>query len=154
MRQGRVLMCFVMTAMAIGCAGQGKVADGGSVELAYPAEAPRGEALDILIVQHPREIEIVNRTAAVYEHVHLWLNQQYGAGLRRIKIGTEERYSLRGLKKYLGEVYSLKHFINEHGEHVPMATFLAPDRAAEIVSAELFDPATGLRHVLTVRQGQ
>jgi len=136
-----VLTCLIVAVSAVGCAGVKPVDRSGPALLVYPKDAARGETLDIVVVQHSKHIAVVNLTAHRYEHVQLWLNQQYGAEIKQIKIGTDNRYSLL-------------RFINEHGEHVPVAQFLAPDLAAEIVSAELLDPATGMRHVLTVRQGK
>jgi hypothetical protein len=70
--------------------------------------------------------------------VHLWLNQQYVARIDRIAIGANNRFSL-------------KRFVNRHGEGFPTAEFLAPDEARPVVSAELYDPETKRRHRLNVR---
>jgi len=107
--------------------------------LVYPKDAPRGPVFQMVVVPEAEHVQLVNLTPRRHQNVQLWLNQQYGAPIQQINIGADNRYSLR-------------RFINEHGEHVPLAGFLAPDRAAQIVSAEIFDPQTGQRHVLTVRQ--
>lgn len=108
-------------------------------KLRYPAEAPLGEDLDILVVQEGRWLRLVNRLPQRFEKMQLWLNRQYVGQVEKIEIGTENLLELR-------------RFINEYGEAYPAGGFLQPDKAFPVVMAELYDPQTGQRHRLLVRR--
>lgn len=124
--------------------------------LAYPAEAPAGLDLDIIIVQDGNTITLTNRTPHMFENVQVWLNQDYASVIEKIDIGPGNRYKLN-------------HFINEHGEAFPVGGLLTPDRSRTLVLVELYNPraqgesdaneepdpsdphAAGVRHRLIVR---
>lgn len=108
-------------------------------QLVYPADAALGNDLDIVLVRNGRHIELVNRTATVPGPAELWLNQQYVGAINSVAIGR-------------GNQFDLIKFINEHGEAYPVGAVLQPDKSFPIVLAELFDPKTGLRHRLLVRE--
>lgn len=108
--------------------------------LVYPAESDRGQDLDVLVVRNNDNISMVNRTPRVYHNVEIWLNQQYVNIVPRLQIGKDSSTSL-----------SLSTFINRHGEVYPVGGILTPDKNQPLIMAELFDPATGLRHHLLVQ---
>ncbi|MEM7624419.1 MAG: hypothetical protein AAF333_02200 [Planctomycetota bacterium] len=103
--------------------------------LVYPAEAEYGPDLDIVVRRQGELVNFINRTARPYRDVRIWLNQQYVRELAEIDIGPNNDFLL-------------SRWTNEYREGFPVATVLVPDAAAPIVSAELMDPATGLRHRL------
>ncbi|MEX0655369.1 MAG: hypothetical protein WD534_05740 [Phycisphaeraceae bacterium] len=105
--------------------------------LPYPDDAERAPDRDILVQRDGGQIRIINRSAQPFDNVQLWVNRQYVAELDRIDIGTDNRVSLRGL-------------VNRFQEAFPTAGPLTPDRTEPVTSAELYDPATGQRHRLTV----
>ena len=107
-------------------------------QLRYPRQAPIGDDWDIIVLRDGRSIELVNRTARSYSDLHLWLNRRYVAPVESIRIGSGNRKQL-----------SL--FVDRHRESFPIGALLAPDKARPLVSADLFDQTTGLRHRLVVR---
>lgn len=106
----------------------------------YPMDAPYGEDLDVLVVRSNAEVRLVNRTAKSYRGMVLWLNQQYAAQAGSVTIGTDN-------------LLTLTDFINRHREPYPVGTFLNPDQTAPLVLAELYNPASGVKHRLLVRPG-
>jgi hypothetical protein len=106
-------------------------------QLAYPAAAKLGADLDVLVVHRGNRILLANRTTHQYEGVQLWLNRQYVAEPAPIPVGPGHRLDLRG-------------FVNRYGETYPVGKVLSPDKSFPVVLAELYDPATGLRHRMTV----
>jgi hypothetical protein len=104
----------------------------------YPKAAPLGDDLDILIIRHGWDIQLVNRTPRSYRDVQLWLNQQYVGDVNRIQIGAQNSVPLSD-------------FVNSHREAYPVGGFLDPDRGYPLVLAELFTPTDGKRHRLLVR---
>lgn len=106
----------------------------------YPMDAPYGENLHILVVRSNADIRLVNRTAKSYRGMVLWLNQQYAGQAGSVAIGTDN-------------LLTLTDFINRHREPYPVGTFLNPDQTAPLVLAELFNPASGVKHRLIVRPG-
>jgi len=107
-------------------------------EIPYPADAERGEDYDIIVEQDGGQLHIANRSARRFDNVQLWLNQQYVGVIGDMPIGTGSRYSLR-------------EFVNTHGEAYPAGTFLAPDKAFPLTLAEIYDPEAGTRHRLIAR---
>jgi hypothetical protein len=107
-------------------------------QLVYPKDAPLGADLDIVIVRHGSEIQLVNRTARATPAGAIWLNQQYVGLSQGLRIGTENTMDL------------IK-FINEHGEAYPVGAVFQPEKSYPLVLAELFDPNTAQRHRLLVR---
>lgn len=109
--------------------------------LGYPNQSKRGNDLDILVVRTGGSVKLVNRTPQVYHNVELWLNQQYVNVIPRLEIGKDS-----------GDTHlSLPTFIDKHGLVYPVGGLLTPDRDQPLLMAELFDPATGLRHHLLVQ---
>ncbi|MCC7145119.1 MAG: hypothetical protein IT443_01590 [Phycisphaeraceae bacterium] len=108
--------------------------------LTYPKDAPLGDDLDIVVERGKSHIRLINRTPRSYQNATLWLNQQYVGEAVRIDIGSTKNNRL-----------SLKKFTNQHGECFPIAGFLAPEKAQQLVLAELIDPQTGQRHRLLVQ---
>ena len=104
----------------------------------YPADAPVGPDLDVVVVQGNVAVELVNKTASSYRNVHVWLNEQYVSPETDVAIGTGNRIDLRK-------------FINALGEPFPVGTLLAPDKGRPVVLAELHDPGLGTRHRLIVQ---
>ena len=107
-------------------------------EIPYPAQAQRGENLDIIVVRDGAEIRVANRTARSFRDAQLWLNKQYLHPVERLAIGDDNRFDLTA-------------FINHYREPFPVASFLRPDRAEDLVLAELYDPRTDTRYPLMVR---
>jgi hypothetical protein len=106
-------------------------------QLDYPAQAEYGPDLDIVVRREGKQIALINRTADRYTDARVWLNQQFVRDLARVEIGPDNRFDL-------------SRWTNQHREPFPVGTLLAPDTAEPVVLAELLDPATGLRHRLTV----
>ena len=106
-------------------------------QLRYPAAAEIGDDLDILVARDGSRIELANRTPRSYQGMQLWLNRQYVALPPTIGIGA-------------GNSVTLRAFVNRHGETFPVAGVLSPDKGFPVVAAELYDPASGRRHRLTV----
>jgi len=95
----------------------------------YPAQAPLGDDLDMVVLRQGGKITFINRTATAYRNVHIWLNQQYVGQVENISIGTNNTHSLR-------------FFVNKHAEGFPVGGLLTPDRSFPIVLAELYIPPT------------
>ena len=106
-------------------------------ELQYPAGAPLGDDLDIIVIGKSKSLRLANRTPETYEDVQVWINRQYVRPVRRIDIGTDN-------------TLSLGQFVNHYGETFPLGGVLSPDKAFPVVLAEVFNPATGRRHRMTV----
>ena len=108
--------------------------------LDYPADAPHGPDIDLLLVRSSEKIRIVNRTAYSYSGMQLWLNRQYVRDAGTIQVGTD---NLR----------TLTDFINKFEEPYPVGSFLNPDLTQPLVLAELYNPVENVRHRLLVRPG-
>lgn len=108
--------------------------------LDYPADAPHGPDIDILLVRSANQIRLINRTANPYSGMQLWLNRQWVADSGTVQIGT-------------GNTRTLTDFINRFEEPYPVGTFLNPDQTQPLVLAEFYNPAENVRHRLLVRPG-
>lgn len=108
--------------------------------LVYPSQSDRGQDLDILVVRKHDSISLINRTPRVYHNVEVWLNQQYVNVVPRLEIGKDASTRL-----------ALPSFIDSHGDVYPVGGLLTPEKNQPLLMAELFDPATGLRHHLLVQ---
>ena len=109
--------------------------------LSYPKDTQLGDDLNVVVVRKGEQIELANLTARAFDDVQLWLNQSYVGRVDRLDVGTDNRFTLR-------------HFVNRHGEIYPVGAFLRPDKSLAVVLAELYDPATRRRHRLVVRMGR
>ena len=105
----------------------------------YPKDAPLGEDYDVVATQTRGELKLTNRCPRSFQNVRVWLNHQYVADAAQINIGPDNRIPLR-------------RFVNEHGEHFPIAGLLTPDKGFPVISCILFDPVSGRRHRLLARQ--
>ena len=56
-----------------------------------------------------------------------------------------------GVTVFLVVLWSLTTFVNRHEETFPVGGFLSPDKSRLVVHADLYDPASGLRHRLLTR---
>ncbi len=139
----RILLTLIFTAMLLpGCnlwqsGPDTKLAQELSA-LRYPADATRGEDLDVLVIVKGQQLQLVNRTAKPYSDMQLWLNQQYVGTVRQIAIGTDNKLSLGN-------------FVNFRGESYPTGSFLHPEDAFPVVMAELYDPQNNTRYRLVAR---
>ena len=107
----------------------------------YPKSAPLGDDLDIQFVRTGRQsFYLINRTARPCPKGQLWINREYVGLTDGIGIGADN-------------TYDLKRFINAHGELYRVGALLQPEKSYPIVLAEFYDPATGQRHRLVVREG-
>ncbi|MEM1355719.1 MAG: hypothetical protein AAGH88_12660 [Planctomycetota bacterium] len=106
----------------------------------YPADAPYGPDLDVLVIRSNADIRLVNRTPRNYSAMQLWLNQQWVADSGLIQIGTDNTRVLTD-------------FVNRLEEPYPVGTVLNPEKTLRLVLAELYNPAEGVRHRLVVRPG-
>lgn len=106
-------------------------------KLPYPADAPLGDDLDIILSRRGGRVTLINRTPRAYENVLVWLNRQYVHPAGRVAIGPDNSFALRT-------------FINHFGEPFPIGGFLSPDKGFPVVLAEIHDPNTNTRHRLTV----
>lgn len=106
--------------------------------LRYPGKSPHGPDLDIIVTREGSAIRLTNRTARSYEGMQLWLNQQYVHEPQQVAIGGNQDMQLAT-------------FINRHREPFPTGTFLQPDLARPVISAELYDPVGNVRYRLTVQ---
>ncbi len=113
-------------------------------QLAYPADAPHGPDLDLVLVRQGDAVKLVNLTARPYRDLQLWLNEQYVGLVDVIEIGNPIG----------GNRLPLSRFVNRHGEAFPVGSFLSPDKGISVVLAELYDPATGLRYRVRVQSGK
>ncbi len=108
-------------------------------KLTYPANAKLGPDLDILVVDHGSNLQLVNRTDHSYHNLYLWLNQQWVGKVASIRIGTDNSFNL-------------DNFINRFGEPYPFGSLLQPDKAMPVVLAELYDPTLNVRYRLVARR--
>jgi hypothetical protein len=135
---GAAAVVALLTLLA-GCqAGPGDAAIERLSKLPYPETAPYGDDLDIIVVQESGKVQVANRTPDAYEHVQLWLNQQYVNEVDEVAIGARNELPLAG-------------FINYYKESFPRGEFLRPRRAAKVVLAEIYNPTTEQRHRLVVQ---
>ncbi len=135
------LLCVPVLVMT-GCEQPPPVLDGPTAELLsglrYPGQSEYGPDLDIVVVREGTSIRLTNRTPRRYDGMQLWLNQQYVREVEVLDIGANPGVPLATL-------------INRHREPFPVGTFLQPDLARPVISAELFDPIAGIRYRLTVQ---
>ncbi len=106
-------------------------------QLSYPADAPDAAPADVVVRREGATIRLINRTAAPTSPGVLWLNEQYAGYVEPLAIGP-------------GNVMPLHAFVNKHGETFPTGTFLAPDKAAPVLSAELVANGQTAKQPLTV----
>lgn len=106
--------------------------------LQYPGEENKGESLDIIVEQQGDQLKVTNVAARGVESFQLWLNQQYVTVADKLAPGQTISLPMSG-------------FINQYGEAFPTGSFLSPDKARPLVSADLYDPRTGQLHAVTVR---
>jgi hypothetical protein len=143
-RAGWIGLCMVgFTLLALsGCEQPPPVVDGPTAEalaaLRYPGLAEYGPDLDIIVIREGDHISLTNRTARSYTGMQLWLNQQYVSQVESVGIGVNPDQPLAG-------------FLNRHREEFPVGSFLQPDQARPVISAELYDPAANVRYRLTVQ---
>lgn len=143
-RTGLLALCVAaLTLFSIpGCEQPPPVVDGPTADalaaLRYPGQTEYGPDLDIIVIREGHHISLTNRTARTYEGMQLWLNQQYVSQVERIEIGVNPDTQLPT-------------FLNRHRESFPVGSFLQPDLARPVISAELYDPATNVRYRLTVQ---
>lgn len=136
------LLAVAVLMLPLGCEQPPPVVDGPTAEvlsaLRYPGQSEYGPDLDIVVVREGSSITLTNRTARSYAGMQLWLNQQYVREVDQIEIGTNPDMALESL-------------LNRHSESFPIGTFLQPDLARPVISAELYDPASNVRYRLTVQ---
>lgn len=143
-RTGLLALCAAaLTILSIlGCEQPPPVVDGPTADalaaLRYPGKTEYGPDLDIIVIREGQHITLTNRTARAYEGMQLWLNQQYVRQVERIEIGVNPDTQLPT-------------FLNRHRESFPVGSFLQPDLARPLISAELYDPASNVRYRLTVQ---
>lgn len=106
--------------------------------LKYPGSAKLGKNLDIVAVRHGGWVDLVNRTDQPLHHVQLWINQQYVRQVKTLAIGT-------------GNHYPLDSFVNQHEQSFPTGTLLAPEKSADLVLVEVYNPRTDRRDRLVVQ---
>jgi hypothetical protein len=106
-------------------------------QLAYPGDAPVALSADIVVQREGAAIRLVNRTVGVTSPGVLWLNEQYAGYVGRLAIGPDNVLPLHG-------------FVNRHGETFPTGSFLAPDKAERVYSAELVQDGQDAKMPLTV----
>lgn len=125
-----------------GCEQPPPVVDGPTAEalsaMRYPGKTEYGPDLDIVVVREGSSITLTNRTANRYAGMQLWLNQQYVSEIEPVVIGANPKLPLEA-------------FINRHRESFPVGSFLQPDLARPVISAELYDPTANVRYRLVVQ---
>lgn len=131
------LAAGVAVLASLGCAGDRPVA-ADAVNAPYPAEAAHVQDVDVVVVRHGTEIELVNREARTFPAGQLWLNQTYMREIGPVAIGTNDRIALW-------------EFHNGFGEGYPLGSFLRPEQNRRLVHAELYDPQSQTRYRLTVQ---
>jgi hypothetical protein len=139
---GLIVICVGLLLSTGGCQGADKQRATQAAQLRYPADAPAGPDLDIVVRQSGGSLKLKNRTPSAYRDVQLWINQQYVSPVAQVPIASG------GATQNV----SLNQFINHRADPFPVGRFLSPDRGFPVVLAELFDPATGLKHRLLVRR--
>ena len=140
------ILTFALLLVAVwgltGCAQDPPMVDGTAAEalasLRYPGKSPYGPDLDIVVIREGSSITLTNRTARSYADMQIWLNQQYVRQAEPITIGKND------------EVH-LATFVNRLRESFPIGSFLQPETAKAVISAELYDPAGNVRYRLTVQ---
>lgn len=137
------LLSLSITLFALaGCEQAPPVVDGPTADhlasLRYPGQTEYGPDLDIVVIRDGDHVTLTNRTASTYPGMQLWLNQQYVSEIDTVAIGENHALPLAG-------------FLNRHREEFPVGTFLQPDLARPVISAELFDPANNIRYRLIVQ---
>jgi len=143
-RFARLIPCLLALTLAVlhGCEQPPPVVDDPTAaalaELRYPGQTEHGPDLDVIVVRDGRHVTLTNRTARRYDGMQLWLNQQYVRDLDSLAIGVNERIPLESL-------------VNRHREAFPVGSFLQPELARPVISAELFDPEANIRYRLTVQ---
>ncbi len=136
--------CLLALALTVlhGCEQPPPIIDDPTAEalssLRYPGQTEHGPDLDIVVVREGSNITLTNRTPRAYAGMQLWLNQQYVRNLESLSIGVNPSFQLESL-------------INRHREPFPVGTFLQPDLARPVISAELYDPEANIRYRLTVQ---
>lgn len=131
-----------LSALPVGCAAPPNPgAAAANARLPYPKAAAVGKDLDIVVTQSRAALTMNNRTPQSYRNVQVWLNQQYVAQIASLDISGDQPARL-----------GLQEFVNARGDGYPIPNLFKPDKGYPIVLAELFDPATGLRHRLLVRK--
>lgn len=105
--------------------------------LNYPKASGPEINKDIVVTRDGDRINLVNRTPRTYDNMELWLNRRYVSKVKKIAIGTHNPFDLST-------------FINLYDQPFPTAQFLAPDKAADLVSAELYNPKTKKKYSLVV----
>lgn len=134
-----IIVCLVMLS---GCEQPPPVVDGPTADalaaLRYPGKSEYGPDLDIVVIRDGEHISLTNRTARAYDGMQFWLNQQYVKHVDRIEIGVNPDTQLPT-------------FLNRHRESFPVGSFLQPDLARPVISAELYDPQANVRYRLTVQ---
>ena len=135
------LVTALLTALH-GCEQPPPVVDGPTAEalasLRYPGTSEYGPDLDVVVTRDGSSITLTNRTARSYSGMQLWLNQQYVSRVQRIEIADNPDLPLPA-------------FLNRHRESFPVGSFLQPDLARPVISAELYDPDANVRYRLTVQ---
>ncbi len=104
-------------------------------ELPYPADAENGADLDMTVKKQGESLVIVSREPRSFENVQIWMNRQYVTVVDRI--ATADRIEA-----------PLDFFVNKHGESFPTGWLLAPEKARPVLTAEVYNPETGLKHRL------
>ncbi|GAB4111638.1 MAG: hypothetical protein Kow00105_20210 [Phycisphaeraceae bacterium] len=136
------LLLLTLMLGLLGCEQPPAVVEGPEAEalaaLRYPGQTEHGPDLDIVVVRKGNQITLTNRTAHSYRDMQLWINQQYVRMIDEVRIGTNEPIPLTS-------------FVNRHREAFPVGSFLQPEKARPVISAELFDPKANVRYRLTVQ---
>lgn len=109
--------------------------------LPYPGDKEHGPDLGIIVVRKANAIVLVNLTPRKLHDMQLWLNHEYVGLVDVIEIGNPA-----GRNRFL-----LNHFVNQYHEAFPVGRFLTPDKGSMLVLAELYNPATELRHRVRVQ---
>ena len=140
-----VVVCAGLLIPVVGCRSRGPQPQPEYVaqlsQLRYPEAADHGPDLDIVVVRQGDAIELVNLTPQRYHDLQLWLNRQYVGLVDVIEVGRSSANRL-----------PLARFVNRHREIYRTGTFLSPGKGIRTALAELYDPATKLRHRVRVRQ--
>lgn len=124
---------------AAGCVSDGEPADRSAQadRVFAPPGSELGADLDIAVRQRGGVLVLDNREASGFAGQQLWLNRQWNADAPAIP--PAERVEL-----------DLTVFVNGYGETYPVGGLLSPDKTERVVSAELYDPGSGVRRRLLV----
>ena len=139
-RLAPLLLLFLITTACTGRPDLSRATVERLARLEYPADAERGDDLDVAVVREGKTIRLRSREPRSFEGVQVWLNQGYVRDPVTLPVAG-------------GESLTLTRFVNEHRERYPVGGLLSPDKSQELVLAELYDPATGKRHAMTVVPG-